>query len=365
MASSAIGLNGPIGVQEGRNKIVNGDFSLWQRGNTASFGISTGTTFDYTSDRWFYYSRTVAGGTSPSVTISKQTFEFANEPESIPAPKYYLKLSTGSTGDGLTSGDSQAFLEQRLEDVRTFASQSASLSFWGRSSQTNRIVQVSAHQFFDGGSATQHVAGITFGLTQTWTKFEGRLTFPSVAGKTLGDGATSDHLAIRFNLQSGSSSGYMYDTLMWSQGATEDFEITQVQLEENSLPTNYEKLDEESELQRAERYYELVPVHPVMYGTSNNSATIHNMTKKRTSDYNVKFHSSGDFIARNQNRGLDVIDKNVDSITARVTTHNGADGNVIPKFTLDYASGSNTNNLDGYIKLAVDNEIHIGSTGGN
>lgn len=365
MASSAIGLNGPIGVQEGRNKIINGEFNIWQRGNTASFGASSGTTFDYTSDRWLYYTKTVAGGTSPQVNIQKETFVFGEEPSSIPVPVYYMRVLTGSTGDGFTSGDSQAFVEQRIENSKTFAGQSATLSFWGRSSVNGRAVQVSAHQFFDGGSETNHIAGTTFGLTTTWTKYETTFVIPSVAGKTLGSGATSDHLALRFNLQSGSSSGYMYDTIMWSQGVTEAIDITQVQLEENSRPTQFERLDEESEYQKAERYYETVSVHPVRYGTSNNSASVHNLVRKRTEDYTVKFRESGTFIARNENRGLDATDKYRDSFTAYVTDHGGADGNVVPKFTLDYGSGAASNDLDGYIRLGVDNEIHIGSTGGN
>ena len=365
MASSAIGLNGPIGVQEGRNKIINGEFNLWQRGNTASFGISTGTTSDYTSDRWIYYSKTVAGGTSPSVEVKKATFEFGTEPNSIPVPIHYLKLETGSTGDGFTSGDSQAFIEQRIENVKTFAGQSTTVSFWGRSSNNSRTIQVSAHQFFDGGSAPVHIAGATFGLTNTWTKYDTRLVIPSISGKTLGAGATNDHLALRFNLQSGSSSGYMYDTLMWTQGVTETIELTQVQMEENSKPTQFERLDDESEYQKAERFFEIVPIRAVMYGTSNNSATNHSLTRKRTNDYSIKFVEQGNFVARNPNRGLQSRDKRTDSFTAYVLNHNGSNGDIVPKFTTDYGSGAAGNDLDGYIRVSVDNEIPIGSTGGN
>lgn len=365
MGSSAIGLNGPIGVQEGRNKIINGDFAFWQRGNTASFGISTGTTFDYTSDRWYYYAQTAAGGTLPSVTINKKSFSFAStDPDTNPVPKQYLRLGTGSTG-GETFGDFLAFLEQRIEGVETFAGQSATLSFWGRSTVTNRVVQVSAHQFFDGGSATTHTAGVTFGLTNSWVKYNTTFSIPSVTGKTLGSGATNDYLSVRFNLASGStaSGGYMYNVLNWA-GVTEDIELSQVQLEENPKPTNFEQLDEESQAQRVERFYEIVPVHPIIYGTSNNSATNHSLTMKRTEDYFVQFREAGSFIQRNENRGLSAIDKKKDSLTAYVTDNGGDDGDVIPKFTLDYGSGNNTSNLDGYIRLSVDNEIHTGSTGG-
>lgn len=366
MASSAIGLNGPIGVQEGRNKIINGEFALWQRGNSKSFSATGGTTFDYTSDRWFYYSATAAGTTSAAVEIRKESFEFGTEPDSVPSPENYLKLILGTTGEGLTTDQqSQAYLEQRIENVNSFEGQSATISFWAKSSETSRVIQISAHQFFGTGVTASHVAGLTFGVTPTWTKYSGRITIPSVAGKVLGESATSNHLALRFNLQSGSSAGYMYDTINWPAGATEDFALTQVQLEENSLPTNFEKLDEESEIQRAGRFFEIVPVHPIAYGTANNTASTHRLIKKRTSDYEVKFSEAGDFIARNQNRGLDAIDKRDDSLTAYVTDHNGADGNVIPKFTSDFGSGAGSNDLDGYIRLAVDDEIHIGSTGGN
>lgn len=58
--------SGPI---VGRNKILNGDFSIWQRGTSLSAG-------SYTADRWI-----IVGG---SGTVSRQTFT----PGSSPVPGY-------------------------------------------------------------------------------------------------------------------------------------------------------------------------------------------------------------------------------------------------------------------------------------
>ena len=41
MASSAISLHGPIGVQDNRNVLINGDFNLWQRGVTVAWATNT------------------------------------------------------------------------------------------------------------------------------------------------------------------------------------------------------------------------------------------------------------------------------------------------------------------------------------
>ena len=372
MASSAIGLNGPIGLQEGRNKLINGEFNFWQRGNTFNFGISFGgETFSYTSDRWYYYSRAASGVTMTSVEITKEDFPFGEDIDGMNVtPKYFMKLESGNTASGV-SGDSLAFLEQRIEDVRSFAGKNATLSFFGKSSEEIKVIQVSAHQFFDGGSSVVHTSGVTLGLSQTWSKYQCTLQIPNIIGKTLGAGATNDHLAIRFNLVSGSSAGYIYDGLNWTQGTTESISLTQIQLEENNKPTNFERLDEESEYQRVERYYEVVGSHITAnneaLGTNSQHATNHNLVAKRTSDFSPNF-VSGQFSKRNQNRGLTTgyRDKNYVSF---VVTANNTVGDIITSFDNTYVTigidPGTSNTIDGYIKVGIDNEIHLGTTGGN
>ena len=62
-SSTATGLRWQGNFAAGKNKVINGDFGIWQRGT--SFSSINGI---YTADRWI-------GATNKTVTISQQTFK--------------------------------------------------------------------------------------------------------------------------------------------------------------------------------------------------------------------------------------------------------------------------------------------------
>ena len=76
--TSAIGLNGPIGVQDNRNAIINGDYNIFQRGlssDVSATGGAGGRVFNqFVADRWRLYVQALAGSTSPDIRVSQEQF---------------------------------------------------------------------------------------------------------------------------------------------------------------------------------------------------------------------------------------------------------------------------------------------------
>ena len=159
----------------GKNKIINGDFGVWQRGT--SF---TGTGV-YTADRWIISSDT----TSPAV--SRQTFTPGTAPVAGYEGQFFMRFTRGT-------GGSFCSVQQRIEDVRTFAGKTVTLSFWAKASATCTIEPFYIQSFGSGGSGD--VAG-SFGtvstLTTSWVRYSYTVAIPSVSGKTIG---TSSYLNI-------------------------------------------------------------------------------------------------------------------------------------------------------------------------
>jgi hypothetical protein len=129
--------NGPI---VGRNKILNGDFSINQRGFTTATNSN-----DYSFDRW--RPRFVGDGT---VTASAQTFSSGDSLIFDYEPVNYMRITTS----GQSSTLARAQLEQWIEDVRLFAGQTVTFSFWAKAATGSPQVSVEIGQNFgvNGGA---------------------------------------------------------------------------------------------------------------------------------------------------------------------------------------------------------------------
>jgi len=207
-----------------RNKIVNGNFDIWQRG-TSGFGSG------FNADLW-----RVDTNTDDIIVISQQPFDLGQT--DVPGEPQYFMRATLTSG---TSGFLNDF-RQRIEGVRTFAGQTVTLSYYTRASvgattQNRRVAQ----QFGTGGSpstaATQALPDVV--LTTLWTKVTNTFTFPSLTGKTIG---TNDDDFINIVL------GLPVNT-------TIDVDIACVQLELGSIATPFEKRDPTVELTMCQRHY--------------------------------------------------------------------------------------------------------------
>jgi hypothetical protein len=192
----------------GKNKIINGDFSVWQRG-TSSFSAP-----GYTADRWRY---TAGNG---GIGISQQTFTPGAAPVSGYEGKFFLR-SVGSVAS--TSGTPT--LEQRIEDVQTYAGQTVTVSFWAKSSASTIPSSIVLTQNFGSGGSTAVDTTVVSSpsYTTSWVRYSYTVAVPSISGKTVG---TSSYLSLVFNFPLNQT---------WTS-----FDIWGVQIEAGSVATPFQ-----------------------------------------------------------------------------------------------------------------------------
>jgi hypothetical protein len=167
----------PTAQIAGKNKIINGDFGVWQRG-TSFTNPGNGV---YTSDHW---RMGIASG-----TVSRQTFTPGTAPVAGYESAYYINTT-------ITANSQNYEILQPIEDVRTFAGQTATLSFWARSTVGAQLCGVALYQNFGTGGSPSSLNPATFingstgnssyTPTSTWTRYTFTFSVPSIAGKTIG-----------------------------------------------------------------------------------------------------------------------------------------------------------------------------------
>ena len=288
MASRAISLHGPIGVQDNRNKIINGEFNLWQRGLTVDIGASgggaVGVPNTFVADRWRVYAEaSPAGITSPDMVISRRLFDLGLPSGADNSSKWYLNVFVGNTsaeatnkvgnwggftcatstnGAGATDGGSWMGLVQDIEDVRMFENKTCIVSFWAKSDISNQRVAPVLRQEFAGRTAGDGgilISGTTGGLghtlDNTWRQYKTSFGVPSIEGQpavgTSGDDALQ--LQFIFHANSGKAGTGVTFELGGGSGKTGNISIAQVQLEQGSKGTEFEQKDHTKEIEDCQR----------------------------------------------------------------------------------------------------------------
>jgi hypothetical protein len=163
----------------GKNKIINGDFGVWQRGTSFN---PVGDVEMYTTDR-FYAQR---NGTGATVTVSRQAFTLGAAPVAGYEGTFFYRYAQTVAGTG---GNYNNFCNQKIEDVRTFAGQTVTVSFWARADSTRSLVATIGQEFGTGGSDNVYLSTGTFTLTTSWVRYSGTVALPSISGKTIGSGS--------------------------------------------------------------------------------------------------------------------------------------------------------------------------------
>lgn len=212
----------------GRNAIINGGFDVWQRGTSFAHAAS-----GYTADRFLQVVATAV----PSGTVSRQAFTAGSAPQSPYEGTYFMRVNI-TANNGCTIYD----LEERIEDVRTFANQTVTLSFWAKADATINLPIYIGQNFGSGGSSETLVSG-TVTLTTSWQRFTLTATLGSMAGKTIG---TNSYVRVVFRMPLSGST---------IRNGTYDF--WGVQVEQGSVATRFEELPYADTLRKCQRYYYL------------------------------------------------------------------------------------------------------------
>jgi hypothetical protein len=229
----------------GKNKVINGDFGIWQRGTS----FSNPSSLAYTADRWAIY----YDGSGATRTISQQAFTTGAAPVTGYESSFFYRYAVSVAGSGNTAN----LLRQYIENVRNFAGQTATVSFWAKASASITVPSVGTTQNFGTGGSPS--AGVDTGfatniaVTTSWQRFSFTANIPSISSKTLGTNNDTS-LELRFFLPAGSS--------------TFTFDIWGVQLEAGSVATPFTTASNtlQGELALCQRYYQRVNNNPSGYG---------------------------------------------------------------------------------------------------
>ena len=227
-----------------RNKLINGDFQVWQRGTSFTEGTMGGTSSSsYCADRWYSYRPT-----GSQISFSRQL-------SNLTGFQYCARVQR-------PNGDNKSpslVIAQSIESVNCipFAGNTMTISFWARaganfSASSNALIAniitgtgtdqsaFNASSFPTNGSYTgaSTVLNQTFNITTSWVRYTASMAFAS----------TVTEATIRF----------YYDPTGTS-GINDYFDITGVQLEVGTVATPFEVKPFAQNLEECQRYYGFNP----------------------------------------------------------------------------------------------------------
>jgi hypothetical protein len=208
--------------QAGKNKVINGDFGIWQR------GTSFANVHAFTADRF-----KTDGATAVAVQTLSQLAVGPNEIAGFDGA-YAARLNVTNV-----NGATKIQFLTRIEDVRTLANDNVTLSFWAKADSARTLSLKLSQQFGSGGSAGVDTAAQNASVTTSWTRFTLNFTLASIVGKTIGTGS---FVLVEFN--------YPLSTFT--------IDITGVQLEYGSKATPFQTASggsPQAELAMCQRYY--------------------------------------------------------------------------------------------------------------
>jgi hypothetical protein len=261
-SSTSVGLSYQANWAAGKNKIINGDFRINQRAFTSN---TTNNTYNF--DRWLQAN---SGGT---VTVTPQTFTAGAAPVAGYEGRNFVQIVTASQS---AVGD-YALYGQKIEDVRTLAGQTATVSFWAKANSGTPNIGATLDQYFGTGgaaSSTVTTSAAVQAITTSWARYSFTINVPSISGKTLGtDNNSASVLYITVSTGTTlSNAGYPATGIQ-----NNTFQIWGVQVEAGSVATAFQTATGtlQGELAACQRYYWRVNANEAYspYGAGSAQAT--------------------------------------------------------------------------------------------
>jgi hypothetical protein len=242
-SSTSTGLRYKEDYSAGKNKFINGDFTINQRGFS-----STTSSGDYVADRWV---GSFSGGT---VTSSRQAFTLG----AAPVAGYEASTFARMAVTGQSAAGNNAQWRHNIEDVRTFAGETVTLSFWAKADSGTPSIAANFAQFFGSGGSPSSAAFATTAqkltISTSWARYSMTFAIASIAGKTIGTDANSSYLQSRIYVSGGTNFNAEADTIGIQ---TNTFDIWGVQIESGSVASAFQTSTGsiQGELAACQRYY--------------------------------------------------------------------------------------------------------------
>jgi hypothetical protein len=225
----------------GKNKIINGDFGVNQRSFTST-----------TSNGVFVFDRFLTQYSGGTVTYSAETFTPGAAPVAGYESQNFLRIAT--TGHTAGETDNSRFL-QKIEDVRTFAGQTVTISFFAKAASGTPGVAVYFRQIFGaGGSADVTGNGQKTSITTSWARYSLTFNIASISGSTIGP---NSHLEMFIQTSAGTNYNARTDNL-GIQNAPIDFWGIQLEAGVTASPFQTATGTKQGELAACQRYYQLI-----------------------------------------------------------------------------------------------------------
>lgn len=230
------------GFAAGKNKIINGDFNINQRAFTSTTSSSV-----YTFDRWKNFA---SDGT---VTCSAEAFTPGTAPVTGYESANFFRIVT----TGQTATSAAANITQHIEDVRTLANQTATISFWAKANSGTPKIALELRQNFGSGGSPSSAVGTYVGqvtLSTSWARYSVTIAVPSISGKTIGTTANTSNLLLLLWVSAGTDLNSRTGSLGIQ---TNTFDIWGVQVEAGSTATSFQTATGtiQGELAACQRYY--------------------------------------------------------------------------------------------------------------
>jgi hypothetical protein len=240
-----------------RNKLMNANFDIWQRGTSFS---SVG----YTADRW----RLDFGGSGTGATVTQQLFTPGSAPVLGYEAAYFAQVATTSGSDA----GSYITFEQRVENVRTLAGKPVTVSFWAKATSGSPKVGLEVIQNSGGsGSGVYGINSTTKTLGNSWARHSFTFNMPALTWTSGQVGSPSNsNIVINFWLSNGSS----LTSRSGNPGLQSNtFHFWGFQLEEGLVATSFEERPQQVELAMCQRYYEKNYADTIAPGSNLNPAS--------------------------------------------------------------------------------------------
>ena len=226
----------------GKNKIINGDFTINQRAFTSSTVSGT-----YGPDRFR------SSNSDGTVTYSVEAFT----PGAAPVAGYEAANFARMVTTGQTATSARARIQQSIENVRTFAGQTITISLWAKAASGTPQIAIGLNQNFGSGGSPSTAVDTFAGkitLTTSWARYSVTIAVPSISGKTIGTTANTSYLLLYLWVSAGSD----FNSITSSLGIqTNTFDIWGVQAEDGSVATAFNTATGtlQGELAACQRYY--------------------------------------------------------------------------------------------------------------
>ena len=265
------------GTYSNRNKIINGDFTIHQRGGTIA-----STSGNYTIDRWRTYR---AGGASGGFSVQQSLSSYPQTNISGVIDNFKSSALITVTSAGSADANNNCKFQQRIEGSNvydlafgTVAAKKVTVSFYVKCSLTGNF----GIALVNGSHNRSNVQLYTVNSASTWER-----KIVTFDGDTSGSWAfnTGTGLQLMFDMGSGSDkhtgslntwvSGEKHGTsssvkLIHTNGATIQF--AGVQLEAGEVATPFEFRSFTDALQLCQRYYQVGSDIGCGYGSANGYA---------------------------------------------------------------------------------------------